>query len=90
MTQYTKDVVIDPSDSTQSSWLVAVSGATDCKPVESYPFFQPLRVIYNPYNASELFVTSFGNGLHVGTNVGGLCKSSRAASDVKFASLSDE
>ena len=136
MMQYTKDVVIDYSDHTQSTWLVAVSGAwgkgsiseklaglwkttdrgktwaqyalnisrggaqsatlepgdpssvwvstemeglwhccglTACQPVKTFPFFQPLRMIYNPYNTSQLFVTSFGNGLHVGTGVVGLC-----------------
>ena len=112
MMQYTKDVIIDPSDRTQSTWLVAVSdawgkgavpanlaglwkttdrgktwaqyalnlsrggaqsatveptdpnsvwvstemeglwhccGLSSCQPVMSYPFFQPLRMIYNPY-----------------------------------------
>jgi hypothetical protein len=61
-------------------------GITDCKAVQSYPFFQPLRMIYNPYNSSELFVTSFGNGLHVGTNVAGLCKTARGEDAVEFAS----
>jgi len=38
--------------------------------VASYPFRQPERVFFNPYNTSEVWVTSFGNGLMVG-NLGG-------------------
>ncbi len=33
--------------------------------VESYPFRQPERVFFNPYKPSEMWVTSFGNGLKV-------------------------
>lgn len=33
--------------------------------VNAYPFRQPERVFYNPYNNNELWVTSFGNGLKV-------------------------
>jgi DNA gyrase/topoisomerase IV subunit B len=41
--------------------------------VDSYPFRQPERVFFNPYNQSEMWVTSFGNGMKVGTsNVLGL------------------
>lgn len=36
-------------------------------PVASYPFRQPERVFFNPYNPREAWVTSFGNGLRVGT-----------------------
>jgi hypothetical protein len=35
--------------------------------VASYPFRQPERVFYNPYNPNEIWVTSFGSGLRVGT-----------------------
>jgi len=35
--------------------------------VNSYPFKQPERVFFNPYNTSEMWVTSFGNGMKVGT-----------------------
>lgn len=31
--------------------------------VTSYPFRQPERVFFNPYNTNEIWVTSFGNGL---------------------------
>lgn len=35
--------------------------------VASYPFAQPERVFFNPYNPSEIWVTSFGGGVMVGT-----------------------
>ncbi|HEX2898814.1 MAG TPA: T9SS type A sorting domain-containing protein, partial [Bacteroidia bacterium] len=35
--------------------------------VGSYPFRQPERVYFNPYNADEVWVSSFGNGLKVGS-----------------------
>ena len=35
--------------------------------VTNYPFSHPLRLIVNPYNSNEVWVTSFGNGLRVGT-----------------------
>jgi hypothetical protein len=35
--------------------------------VSSYPFQQPERVFFNPYNTSELWVSSFGNGMKMGT-----------------------
>ncbi len=38
--------------------------------VTSYPFRQPERVFFNPYNPSEVWVTSFGNGLRVGNTCG--------------------
>ena len=38
--------------------------------VTSYPFRQPERVFFNPYNAAEVWVTSFGNGLRVGNVCG--------------------
>lgn len=34
--------------------------------VAGYKFMQPMRVVYNPYNANEVWVTSFGGGLRVG------------------------
>jgi photosystem II stability/assembly factor-like uncharacterized protein len=36
------------------------------KPVRSYPYRQPERVFFNPYNANELWISSFGNGMKVG------------------------
>jgi hypothetical protein len=34
--------------------------------VSSYPFRQPERVFFNPYNQHEIWVTSFGNGMKMG------------------------
>ncbi|MGO8701393.1 MAG: hypothetical protein ACLQVY_27220 [Limisphaerales bacterium] len=34
--------------------------------VTNYPFAQPQRVFFNPYNPAEAWVTSFGNGIRVG------------------------
>lgn len=129
MHYWTKDLVLDPSDPTQSTWYVGVfsgwggapngkgglfkttdrgltwqkltdtqfdrvssltfnplnphqaflttetqglwvshnldAGTPDWALVESYPFRQPERVFFNPYKPSEMWVTSFGNGLKV-------------------------
>lgn len=35
--------------------------------VSAYPFQQPERVFFNPHNSNELWVTSFGNGMKMGT-----------------------
>jgi photosystem II stability/assembly factor-like uncharacterized protein len=35
--------------------------------VNSYLFQHPQRVFYNPYNPDEIWVTSFGNGIRVGS-----------------------
>jgi photosystem II stability/assembly factor-like uncharacterized protein len=35
--------------------------------VTSYDFGSPERVFFNPYNTSEMWVASFGNGMKVGT-----------------------
>lgn len=36
--------------------------------VSSFQFGSPLRILFNPYNTDEMWVTTFGNGLHVGNN----------------------
>ncbi len=36
--------------------------------VSSYPFRQPERVYFNPFNTAEMWVSSFGNGMKVGSN----------------------
>lgn len=33
--------------------------------VPGYPFRQPERVFFNPYNQTEMWVTSFGNGMRI-------------------------
>jgi hypothetical protein len=40
--------------------------------VANYEFRQPERVFFNPFNLNEVWVTSFGNGLKVGTLAGAL------------------
>lgn len=128
MHYYTKDVVVDPNDATESTWYAAVfsgwgnvpagtggvykttnkgvswtqisnsyrvnsitvhptnanelyfttetdglwycNNASNASPtftqVASYPFRSPVRVFYNPYKNSEIWVSSFGNGMMVG------------------------
>jgi hypothetical protein len=34
--------------------------------VDAYPFRQPVRLFFSPYDPAEIWVTSFGNGLRVG------------------------
>jgi len=47
--------------------------------VTNYPFKQPERVFFNPYNTSEMWVTSFGNGMKTGTlTVTGIAEASGA------------
>jgi hypothetical protein len=45
------------------------SASPTINPVLNYPFGQPQRVFFNPYNPAEVWVTSFGNGLRVGSAV---------------------
>jgi len=130
MHYWTKDVIVDPNDATESTWYAAVFGgwanvpdgtggvykttnkgiswthisnsfrvnsvtinptnanelyfttetrglwysnnAASVSPVftqvSSYPFAGPVRVTYNPYHNTEIWVSSFGNGMMVGTN----------------------
>jgi hypothetical protein len=37
------------------------------RPVENYPFREPVRVFFNPYDPREVWATSFGGGLRVTT-----------------------
>ncbi len=39
--------------------------------VDAYPFRQPERVYFNPFNKNEMWVSSFGNGMKVGNLQGG-------------------
>ena len=53
----------------QGLWMSNnINAATPAfSPVASYPFQQPERVFFNPYNTSEMWVSSFGNGMKMGT-----------------------
>ncbi|MEO8086076.1 MAG: T9SS type A sorting domain-containing protein [Bacteroidota bacterium] len=42
------------------------SAAPTFQTVLSYPFRQPQRIFFNPYASSEMWVSSFGNGMKVG------------------------
>jgi hypothetical protein len=130
MYYWTKDIILDPSDTSQNTWYVAVFSGWGGAPnglgglyrtidrgsswadltgtqfdgvtsitynplnlkqaylttesqglwisdslsasipswqvVNSYPFQQPERVFFNPYNQNEMWVSSFGNGMKKG------------------------
>ncbi|MBF0538452.1 MAG: VCBS repeat-containing protein [Nitrospirae bacterium] len=55
---------------TTTTGLWYSSNATSASPtftqVTSYPFRNPNRIFYNPYNQHEIWVSSNGNGLRVG------------------------
>jgi hypothetical protein len=42
------------------------AGTPSFSQVTSYPFRQPERVLFNPFDSNEVWVTSFGNGMKVG------------------------
>lgn len=44
----------------------ATAGSPQFTQVCSYPFRHPMRVFFNPFKASEMWVTSFGNGIMLG------------------------
>lgn len=51
---------------TQGLWRFTWYGMSGSSiQITSYPFRQPERVFFNPYNQNEMWVTSFGNGLKV-------------------------
>jgi hypothetical protein len=54
---------------TQGLWISknAHEAAPTWALVESYSFRQPERVFFNPFKESEMWVSSFGNGMKVGT-----------------------
>lgn len=60
--------------STESDGLWASVDRTAAPPalarVDSYPFRHPVRILFNPYDPAETWVTSFGNGLRVGRRDG--------------------
>lgn len=53
---------------TETQGLWRTDNLTAANPVfeqDNYPFRQPLRVFFNPYNHGEVWATSFGGGLRV-------------------------
>jgi photosystem II stability/assembly factor-like uncharacterized protein len=58
---------------TENGGLFYTSNISAASPVFSavtaYPFQEPLRVFFNPYNTNDVWVTSFGNGLEMGSTV---------------------
>jgi hypothetical protein len=66
---------------TQGLWYS--NNITNASPVfnqvTTYPFRQPERVFYNPYNSPEIWVSSFGNGMRVGNTTLGI---KRISSDI--------
>ena len=53
----------------QGLWHTANLGATtpSFSQLTAYPFRHPDRIFFNPFKSGEIWVTSFGNGLRVGT-----------------------
>ena len=69
-------VAVDPDDpneaylTTETDGLWFTENLQSTNPtftaVAGYHFMQPMRVVYNPYNSNEVWVTSFGGGFRVG------------------------
>ena len=53
---------------TDGLWMSQDATATspDFTHVTTYPFRHPMRVFYNPWKLSEIWVSSFGNGMRAG------------------------
>ena len=55
---------------TETDGLLSCSDINSTSPVfhsvPGYPFRQPHRIFFNPYNADQVWVSSFGNGMRVG------------------------
>lgn len=47
--------------------------------LESYPFQHPMRVFFDPFETDKVWVTSFGNGIRVGTSESILSSTTNAA-----------
>ncbi len=54
---------------TQGLWISSNMDAAspNWKLVDAYPFRQPERVYFNPYDPDEVWISSFGNGMKMGT-----------------------
>lgn len=67
---------VNPNDrnqlylTTEDDGLWITNNLRDTQPTftqdAAYPFKHPQRVVFNPFNADEVWVTSFGSGLQVG------------------------
>ena len=55
---------------TQGLWMSHNMAATTptWSLVSSYPFRQPERVYFNPFNQTKMWVSSFGNGMKIGSS----------------------
>jgi hypothetical protein len=43
------------------------AGSPTFAALSSYPFYHPMRILFNPFDTTQIWVTNFGNGLRVGT-----------------------
>jgi photosystem II stability/assembly factor-like uncharacterized protein len=76
---YAESCAINPLDSSECYLTTETDGLWICSnlrnaepvftPVEAYPFVRPNRVYYDPYHPDQVWVTSFGNGIRVGSPV---------------------
>lgn len=74
-----ESVTIHPEDlnvmyvATESEGLWFTNNLNSANPdfhlIEEYPFLHPVKMIFNPFDKDELWVTSFGNGIRKGTNL---------------------
>ena len=91
-----ESVTIDPNDNnimyatTESEGLWITHNLNAASPVFtqdlSYPFQHPVRVIFNPLNTNEVWITSFGNGLKVGFMDNCIAPTDLVASDITTTS----
>jgi hypothetical protein len=72
---------------TQGLWMSSnITAATPTWTlVDSYPFRQPERVYFNPFNVNEMWVSSFGNGMKVGMMNGGSAVPQFSESEMSFS-----
>jgi hypothetical protein len=72
---------------TQGLWISKNMTATtpSWQLVTAYPFRQPERVFFNPYDPDEIWISSFGNGMKVGSiNATGIGNQSRPDNSVSI------
>jgi hypothetical protein len=72
---------------TDGLWLTPNAGAATpaLSRVASYPFRQPNRVFFDPFDPQQVWVTSFGHGLRVGSECYPNCDASTTAPAVNTA-----